>query len=126
MKIRQINSKIILDLDSIVKLQLLIHFGLNNIHVSESELICMKELAKNNQVNLKDFCNYLEDKDLCSSSQYARNILLKLEKKNLIEKSKNKKQIRLHKSIVIQNKDSFVLNIKAIRLDETVQIQPVV
>ena len=30
MKIRQINSKIILDLDSIVKLQLLIHFGLNN------------------------------------------------------------------------------------------------
>jgi hypothetical protein len=122
MKIKQINTKIMLELDDIVKLQLVMHFSFKNIHVSESELACLIHLAKQDSVNLKDFCNELEDNDICSSSQYARNLLSKLEKKEVIEKSKDKKQIRLHKSIKIENKDSFVLNIKAIRLHESIQV----
>jgi undecaprenyl pyrophosphate synthase len=122
MKIKQINTRVMLDLDNIIKLQLVMHFSFKNIHVSESELDCLIELAKKDLVNLKDFCNELEDNDICSSSQYARNLLSKLEKKNIIEKSKDKKQIRLNKSIKIENKDSFILNIKAIRLHESIQV----
>jgi hypothetical protein len=124
MKVKKVNKKIFLDLDEIIKFQIMMYTSLNNIFLSESEIKCLTELGKMGSINLTSFCNDLEDKDIFSSSQYGRNIINKLIKKKLIsKKSGKKKEIFLIKDINIINDPNILLNITAIKIDESIQVK---
>lgn len=116
-KVNLVTKKVSMDIEQIVRFQLITHCYINLITVSELDLDCLVMLAVLGDVELKQFCTGMGARR-SGSSQSIRNTLVKLEKKGLVVKEgHNKKTIGINPKLQIQTKGNILLDYKIIRLE---------
>lgn len=133
-KVNVVNKQVRMDLDDIIKYQLITHCYINRILLSDLDLDCLTSLGKMGESELTDFCVYMAEKRLQhklkswkptkssermpdASPQTIRNVLIKVEKENLIVKSgKGRKRISLNPDLKIQTSNSILLNYKIVHV----------
>ena len=111
--VKKVNKKVKVSVDDVIKYQILTYCFFKKIQISNTDLICLSELAKNNDIELTKFCDYAADKGIYKSSQSARNAITKVAKKSLVVKSGvNKKTIAINKSMNLQTDGIVFLDFK--------------
>lgn len=134
-KVNVVNKQVRMDLDDIIKYQLITHCYINRIALSELDLDCLINLGKMGESELTEFCSIMAEKRLEEklktwkpsrpnerkpdpSPQTIRNVLIKVEKdKLLIKAGKGRKKISLNPDLKIQLKGIIMLNYKIIRIE---------
>jgi len=131
-QVKIVNKQVKLELDEIIRFQLITYCYINNVSLSELDLDCLTTLGKMGTSELTDFCNIMADKrleekmkthkvkgkPLEASPQTIRNALIKIGKENLLLKEgKGRKRISIHPSLNIQTEGNILLNYKIVRLD---------
>tara|TARA_R110002020_G_scaffold467934_1_gene691846 strand:- start:76 stop:450 length:375 start_codon:yes stop_codon:yes gene_type:complete len=118
--VNKVDKKVQTSKDEVIKYQILTYCFFNNIQISNSDLECLAELAKQDGKELTNFCNKISKMGIFKSSQSCRNAIAKAEKKNLIvKKGSNKKTISLNDNINIQTEGVIFLDYKILGKDET-------
>ena len=116
--VNKVDIKVKMSKDEVIKYQILTHCFLNNLLISNSDLNCLCELAKEGEVELTSFCSLISDKKIFKSSQSCRNALAKAEKKNLIiKKGSNKKTIVINPDMNIQTEGTILLDSKILGVE---------
>ena len=111
--VNQVDKKVRMSRDEIVKFQLITHCYLTKIPVSEADLECLALLAIEGEQELTSFCGKAHERKIFSSQQSVRNCLTKAEKKGLIVKEgKNKKKIFVNPDINVYSKGNILLDYK--------------
>ena len=134
-KVNVVNKQVKLTLDQIIKYQLITHCYINRIVLSDLDLDCLTYLGVLGESELTDFCNLMAEKRLSdklktwtpsipnerkpdASPQTIRNVLIKVEKENLLQKvGKGRKKISLSPSLKIQTLGNILLNYKIVHLE---------
>lgn len=132
-KVNVVSKQVKMGLDDIVKFQLITHCYINHISLSDLDLDCLINLSKIGSYELTDFCKImaekrLEDKlksnngvnkkNLHASPQTIRNILIKLEKENLIIKDgSGRKKITVNPEFKIQTEGNILLQYKFVHIE---------
>jgi hypothetical protein len=134
-KVNVVNKQIQMELSSIIKFQLITHCYINHIVLSELDYDCLTDLGILGESELTDFCTNIAEKRLqlklenwpknssehrkpTTSPQTIRNVLIKVEKENLIQKTgKGRKKISLNPDLKIQTSGNILLNHKLIHLE---------
>lgn len=127
------DKKAQLDLDSIIKFQLLTYAFLNSLTLTLLDIQCLTELAKRGDVELSVFCNELAEKRyqkkieaigplsnkfLDVSPQAIRNAVLRMEKMKLVIKEGTKgKTLKLNPALNLLTEGNILLNYKLYRLE---------
>ena len=112
-KVNKVDHKVKTTLDKSVKYQILTYCFFNDMHINESDLSLLAELAECRKVELPKFCQILTEKKIFKSPQSARNAVSKAYKKNLILKDVNdKKIIFINTGINVQTKGVVLLDYK--------------
>jgi|TARA_R110002153_G_scaffold214930_1_gene367596 hypothetical protein len=113
--VNKVNQKLKVDISQSIKYQILTYCFFNGIHINQSDLNLLAELATNNNVELSKFCRLITSKEIFKSEQSARNAINKVEKKKLLIKDgSNKKVIYINKDMNIQSKGIVLLDIKVL------------
>ena len=116
--VNKVDIKVKMSKDEVIKYQILPYCFLNNLLISNSDLNCLCELAKEGEVELTSFCSLISDKKIFKSSQSCRNALAKAEKKNLIiKKGSNKKTIIINPDMNIQTEGTILLDSKILGVE---------
>ena len=116
--VNKVDIKVKMSKDEVIKYQILTYCFLNNLLISNSDLNCLCELAKEGEVELTSFCSLISDKKIFKSSQSCRNALAKAEKKNLIiKKGSNKKTIIINPDMYIQTEGTILLDSKILGVE---------
>tara|TARA_Y100001937_G_scaffold101762_1_gene139719 strand:- start:1781 stop:2152 length:372 start_codon:yes stop_codon:yes gene_type:complete len=116
--VNKVDIKVKMSKDEVIKYQILTYCFLNNLLISNSDLNCLCELAKEGEVELTSFCSLISDKKIFKSSQSCRNALAKAEKKNLIiKKGSNKKTIIINPDMNIQTEGTILLDSKILGVE---------
>jgi len=111
--VNKVDKKVKMSRDDIIKYQILTHCFLNDVQISNSDLECLAELAKEGRKELTAFCKLISSKGIFKSTQSARNAITKSEKKKLIVKNgSNKKTIYLNSNMNIQTEGTILLDYK--------------
>ena len=112
--VNQVQKRIRMSKNDIIKYQILTHCYVNRIQVSGSDLECLTLLAILGPIELTSFCyDASEEYDIFKSSQTVRNCINKFEKKNIVSKdSSNKKVILINENIKIQTEGNILLDYK--------------
>lgn len=114
----QVQKKIRMELWDVVKFQIIVHCYNNRIPTSEGELECLTLLAISGNAELGVFCTDAIKHNISTCTQSIRNVLVRVEKKNLILKTgKGKKRISINPAMNIQVKGNILLDYKVYRLD---------
>ena len=114
--VNKVDIKVKMSKDEVIKYQILTYCFLNNLLISNSDLNCLCELAKEGEVELTSFCSLISNKKIFKSSQSCRNALAKAEKKNLIiKKGSNKKTIIINSDMNIQTEGTILVRFKNFR-----------
>jgi hypothetical protein len=136
-KVNVVTKDVRMDLDQIIKFQLITHAYIKGISLSELDLDCLTTLAKLGESELTEFCNLMADKRLQeklqvwkpdpensgarrpeASPQTIRNVLIKVEKESLLEKTgKGRKKISLNPELKIQTEGNILLNHKILYVE---------
>ena len=132
-KVNKIQKSGILNLEEMIKVQLVLHFHFSGIKVSEYDLESLVLLSILGPSDLSEFCDAVstEDyrnkdvvldlsKEIFKTPQSARNALTRLENKNIIVKEgTNKKKIKINPDINVAVTGNILLDIKFLRKDGT-------
>ncbi len=136
-KVNLVNKQVQMNLAEIIKFQLITHCYINNITLSELDLDCLTYLGVLGESELTEFCNLMAKKRIEdklktwkpstdkpkerppeASPQTIRNVLIKVEKENLLLKEgKSRKKISLNPLLNIQTSGNILLNYKFVHLD---------
>jgi len=134
-KVNVVNKQVRMDLDDIIRYQLITHCYINHIALSELDLDCLINLGKMGESELTEFCSIMAEKRLEEklktwkpsrpnerkpdpSPQTIRNVLIKVEKDNLLLKAgKGRKKISLNPDLKIQLQGSVLLNYKIVYVE---------
>lgn len=131
-KVNVVKKQVQMELDQIIKLQIITHCYIHNVIVSDLDIDCLINLGKIGSAELTDFCNTMAEIRLEkkfkfwkpnperpkermpeASPQTIRNILIKLEKNNLLYKEgKGRKTISLNPELRIQVDGNILLDYK--------------
>jgi hypothetical protein len=116
MIVNKVDKKIKVSIDDVIRYQILTYCFFNNIQISKSDVDCLAELSKNNNIGITAFCDLMTNKKIFKSAQSARNAITKAEKKNLLKKNgkpgKNKKTISISSDLNIQTEGVVLLDFK--------------
>ena len=116
--VNKVDEKMRVTIDETIQYQIVTYCFFNRLQISNADLKCLAELAKQKEIELTLFCNELTDKGIFKSPQSARNAISKASKKNLIIKAgKNKKKISLHKGMNVQTEGNVLLDYKILGLE---------
>lgn len=135
-QVNLVNKQVQLTLSEIIKFQLITHCYINKITLSELDLDCLTHLGVLGTSELTEFCNLMAGKRLEeklktwephpdnlkerkpeASPQTIRNILIKIEKENLlIKEGRGRKRISLNPELKIQTDGNILLNYKFIHV----------
>jgi len=116
--VNKVDKKIKVSLDEIIEYQIITYCFFNKLQISNADLKCLAELAKQKEIELTVFCNNLTDKGIFKSPQSARNSIAKASKKNLIIKiGNNKKKISLYTGINVQTEGTVLLDYKILGIE---------
>lgn len=122
-----VNKQVQMGLDDLIKFQLITHCYINHITLSDLDLDCLITLGKLGESELTEFCNQMATKRLDdklkiwntkvrkpeASPQTIRNVLIKMEKENLLLKQGHgRKKISLNPLLKIQTQGNILLNYK--------------
>ena len=111
--VNQVEKRVKIDRESVVKFQLLTHCFLANIPLSDAELKCLAQLAIEGEQELNIFCNRVHGEGVFKSPQTVRNVINKAEKNNLVVKEgKSKKKIYINSELKIQIDGTILLDYK--------------
>lgn len=136
-KVNLVQKTVQMPLDKIIKFQLITHCYVNNIILSDLDLDCLTYLGLLGESELTDFCNDMADIRLAEklktwkpnpdnpkekqpgpSPQTIRNVLIKVEKENLLVKQgRGRKKISLNPDIKIQTQGNILLNYKFVYVE---------
>jgi hypothetical protein len=134
-KVNIVNKQVKMDLDDIIRYQLITHCYINHIALSELDLDCLISLGKMGESELTEFCSIMAEKRLEEklktwkpsrpnerkpdpSPQTIRNVLIKVEKDKLLLKAgKGRKKISLNPNLKIQITGSVLLNYKIVYVE---------
>jgi len=112
-QVKKVDQKVKTTLYNTVKYQILTYCFFNEIHINDSDLNLLAELALCENTEVPKFCKILTDKNIFKSLQSARNAITKAEKKELVNKeNSNKKKIFLNKEINVQSEGIVLLDYK--------------
>lgn len=131
-----VNKQVEMNRGEIIKFQLITHCQINKINLTELDVECLIEVGLAGYSDLTEFCNNMAEKRLLSklkswvpdvnspnlrkpeaSPQTIRNVLIKVEKENLlIKESRGKKRISLNPKLKIQTEGNILLNYKLIHI----------
>lgn len=112
--VNQVQKRIIMSKEDIIKYQILTHCYINSIQVSSSDLECLTLLSILGPIELTSFCyDASEEYEIFKSSQTVRNCINKFEKKSIVSKDpSNKKVILINPNIKIQTEGNILLDFK--------------
>jgi hypothetical protein len=112
--VNQVQKRVIMSKDAIIKYQILTHCYINRITVSDSDLDCLTLLSVIGPMELTHFCYEASDEHkIFKSEQTVRNCINKCEKNNLVYKDPvNKKLIIIHPDLKIQTEGDVLLDFK--------------
>jgi len=112
-EVKKVDKRIKSTIDTTIQYQILTYCFFNNIQISSSDLKCLSELAKNNDIEITKFCELATSKNIFKSCQSARNAITKATRKKLVTKvGKNKKTIKINDDINIQTDGIVLLDYK--------------
>ncbi len=112
-QVKKVDQKVKTTLQNTVKYQILTYCFFNDIHINDSDLSLLAELAICDNVEVPKFCKILTDKNIFKSLQSARNAITKAQKRALVDKeNSNKKRIFLNKEINVQSEGIVLLDFK--------------
>jgi len=116
MIVNKVDKKIKVSIEETIRYQILTYCFFNDIQVSKSDIDCLAELAKNDNIGITTFCDLITNKKIFKSAQSARNAITKAEKKNLLKKNgkpgKNNKTISISSDLNIQTEGVVLLDFK--------------
>jgi hypothetical protein len=116
--VNKVDKKVKMSRDEVIKFQILTHCFLNDIQISNSDLNCLAELAKEGRKELTSFCDLISKKNIFKSSQSARNAITKAEKKKLVIKNgSNKKIIYINQDLNVQTEGLILLDYKILGIE---------
>lgn len=116
--VNKVDQKAKVGIDTTIQYQIVTYCFFNNIQISNSDLKCLAELAKQGEVELTLFCNNVTDLGIFRSPQSARNAITKASKKKLVVKDgKNKKKIYLNKILNVQTSGNVLLDYKILGIE---------
>lgn len=133
-KFNVVDKQVKMELDEIIRFQLITHCHIEKISLSELDLECLAHLGKLGKAELTEFCDDMaqirldaklkklepEQKKPETSPQTIRNVLLRAEKENLIKKEgRGRKTICLNPDMKIQTAGNILLNYKIFSIDTT-------
>ena len=112
-EVKKVDKRIKSTIDTTIQYQILTYCFFNDIQISNSDLKCLSELAKNNDIEITKFCELATSKNIFKSCQSARNAITKATRKKLVTKvGKNKKTIKINDDINIQTDGIVLLDYK--------------
>jgi len=125
-EVTQLESKVIVDKEQLVLLQLLSYSVLTkNLKagdgVTKADIACLVLLALSGETDLSDFCNKAVDSGLYKSPESVRNALSSLETRKLVVKkptTKNQKSVLINPAINIKTEGIIVLDYRYIYKNE--------
>lgn len=134
-KVNVVNKQVLMELNDIIRYQLITHCYIKHIALSDLDLECLINLGKLGESELTEFCSIMAEKRLEEklktwkpsrpnerkpdpSPQTIRNVLIKLEKEDLLVKAgKGRKRISLNPDLKIQLQGTILLNYKIVRVE---------
>jgi len=116
--VNKVKQKAKVTIDDTIKYQIVTYCFFNDIQISNADLSCLAELAKQKEIELTIFCKEVTDKGIFKSPQSARNAISKASKKNLVIKDgTNKKKISINPIINVQTEGNVLLDYKILGLE---------
>jgi hypothetical protein len=117
-KVKLVDKKVTMELDKIVKFQLMTYCYINNLTVSESDFECLTLLGLLGEADLTQFCDTAANKGIFKTTQTVRNCIAKMEKQGLVVKNgKSKKKISLNPVAKVQTDGNILLDYKILHID---------
>jgi hypothetical protein len=104
----------------VIRFQFMVHCYIQKIaNISPALLDCLTLLGTLGSAELLPFCEVLTEKGIFQSVQSSRNAITRLQDKNLIIKEgRNKKLLKVHPDVKIQNKGNILVDIKCFSPDK--------
>lgn len=116
--VNKVDQKAKVDINTTIQYQIVTYCFFNDVQISNADLKCLAELAKQGEVELTLFCNDVTDMGIFKSPQSARNAITKASKKQLvIKRGKNKKKIFLNKEMNVQTSGNVLLDYKILGIE---------
>lgn len=116
--VNQVTKRVKMEVDAIVKYQILTYCYLNDVSVTNSDLDCLTLLAIEGETELTEFCKLGYDNDIFKSPQSVRNAVTKAVKKELIVKDGDtRKIVFINPDMNIQTEAPILLDFKFAAVD---------
>ena len=116
--VNKVEQKAKVTVDQTIEYQIVTYCFFNEIQISNADLKCLAELAKQKEIELTLFCKDVTEKGIFKSPQSARNAISKASKKNLVVKDgENKKKISINPTINVQTDGNVLLDYKILGLE---------
>jgi hypothetical protein len=112
--VNQVQKRVVMSKNDIIKFQILTHCYINRITMSESDLECLTLLSLLGPIELSHFCYEASDEHkIFKSEQTVRNCINKCEKNNLVSKDpSNKKVVFIDPALKVQTEGDILLDFK--------------
>jgi hypothetical protein len=112
--VNQVQKRVVMSKNDIIKFQILPHCYINRITMSESDLECLTLLSLLGPIELSHFCYEASDEHkIFKSEQTVRNCINKCEKNNLVSKDpSNKKVVFIDPALKVQTEGDILLDFK--------------
>jgi hypothetical protein len=112
--VNQVQKRVVMSKNDIIKFQILTHCYINRITMSESDLECLTLLSLLGPIELSHFCYEASDEHkIFKSEQTVRNCINKCEKNNLVSKDPaNKKVVFIDPALKVQTEGDILLDYK--------------
>lgn len=112
--VNQVQKRVVMSKNDIIKFQILTHCYINRITMSESDLECLTLLSLLGPIELSHFCYEASDEHkIFKSEQTVRNCINKCEKNNLVSKDpSNKKVVFIDPTLKVQTEGDILLDFK--------------
>ena len=117
-KVNQVDKRVLMAKQDVIKYQLLTYCFLAKIQISEADLDLLTMLATEGDQDLTNFCNKAAETGIFKSAQSVRNALIKIETKGLISKQgKSKKRLVIKPELNIQTTGNILLEYKFLAVE---------
>lgn len=112
--VNQVQKRVVMSRNDVIKFQILTHCYINRITMSESDLECLTLLSLLGPIELSHFCYEASDEHkIFKSEQTVRNCINKCEKNNLVSKDpSNKKVVFIDPALKVQTEGDVLLDFK--------------
>jgi len=115
--VNQVQKRTRLSVADIIKYQFWHHCLVNSVKITETEIDCLSHLAVLGEFELIPFCDHVVNHEILSNPQSVRNLVVKLQTKNLVLKRKKSRTIYVNPEIKVVIQHPVFLDIKMLSHD---------